>query len=104
MPRFFSINEFMQQVEYALELENAYEETHDESLLEAEIELWQRLLPEPIFKHMPQDFQALAYGKAGQSMVLHWKRTRRTDSKSDAWIVSLWSREYAARRSDLPEQ
>src|SRR5450755_487752 len=43
-------------------------------------------------------------GRRSFTTVLHWKRTRRTDSKGDEWIVLLWSREYAAQRSDIPEQ
>jgi CHAT domain-containing protein len=81
MPQFFSMDEFMQHVEQALELEDAYEETHDESLLEVEIELWQRIIPDPLFKHMPQDFQAIAYGQAGQSFFYryHLDTTRMGD-------------------------
>jgi CHAT domain-containing protein len=79
MARFFSMDEFMYEVAQALEMGEAYEETHDESLLEVEIATWRCLLPEPIFKHTPQDFQALTFGRAGQSFFNRYHNKKRLE-------------------------
>src|SRR5712692_811328 len=79
MAQFFSMNKFMQKVEQALELGEAYEEIRDESLLEAEIAAWQQILPKPIFKQTPQDFQALTYGRAGQSFFNRYHNKKRLE-------------------------
>ncbi len=79
MAQFFSMNQFMQAVERALELGEVYQEIGDESLLEAEISAWQRLLPEPIFKQTPQDFQALTLGRAGQGFFNRYHNKKRLE-------------------------
>jgi hypothetical protein len=79
MTQFFSMHQFMQAVERALELGEAYQEIGDESLLEAEIAAWQHLLPEPIFKQTPQDFQALTLGRAGQSFFNRYHNKKRLE-------------------------
>jgi tetratricopeptide (TPR) repeat protein len=70
---------FMHEVEQALEPGDVYEKNHDETLLEVEIAAWQHILLQPIFKQTPQDFQALTYGRAGQSFFNRYHSKRQLE-------------------------
>jgi tetratricopeptide (TPR) repeat protein len=79
MTKFYSMDEFIRKVERALELGEAYQEIRDESVLEAEIAAWQHILLEPIFKQSPHDFQALTFGRAGQSFFNRYHNKKRLE-------------------------
>lgn len=67
MAHFFSMNDLIQKLEHVWELGEAFLATYDASLLDLETSEWQDILSLSAFKQMPQDFQALNYGRAGQS-------------------------------------
>src|SRR6266487_199366 len=79
MTKFFSMTQFMHKVAQVVELGDAFEETQDESFLEAEIAAWQQILPEPILKQTSPDFQASTYGRAGQSFFNRYHQKQRLE-------------------------
>ena len=67
-----SMDEFMREFSRVQELLDAYEQTHNASILEAEIGVWQRILSHRFLMQVPQDMQALIHSQAAQSFFYRY--------------------------------
>jgi CHAT domain-containing protein len=79
MSDFSSMEEFLRELWRVQELQDRHEETHDEFILEAEIDIWQRILPHPFLRQTPQDTQALVHSQAGQSFFYRYETQKRLE-------------------------
>lgn len=74
MSNFSSMDEFLQAFWQAQELQDAYEQTQDVFILEAEIAIWQRILLDRFLRQVPQDMQALIHSQAAQSFFYRYDK------------------------------
>ncbi len=63
MSDFSSMEEFLRELWRVQELQDRHEETHDEFILEAEIDIWQRILPHPYTVNYEQAHSTQGWNK-----------------------------------------